>query len=229
MTDFKNLHTSTQYAVEGFYKHVYQFIPHRFRIHYDLTEAVSCMGQFFDQELTFENRLKYKVTSISFLDRKSPWIALMWNTEGLQPADNHFRRYDVRVDIEGKPHKGKACYVKLPMNIGIVSNSKTALDEFQEVFLLNVRPDDKAISCEHPILQDFNVNIMDFNMSNSVKLPRSEGTLSMAMATVTLQYPVVGCLDPNVGIIQTINVFLRNMQKTLTEKFTIDEKDLKED
>lgn len=225
MTDLKNLQTSTEYAVRGFYKYLYQFIPCKIRLHYDLEEAVSSMGAFFDQELTFENRLKYKATSIKYPDRKDPWLALVWNKEGLQPADNHFRRYDIRLDIKDKPYKAKSCFVKVPMNIAVISNSMTALDEFQEVFLLNVRPDDCAISATHPIIQDFNVNIMDFNMTNSMKLPRQEGTLGMVIITVILQFPVVGCIDESTGIIQAINVFIRNMQNTIIEAFTVRDKE----
>lgn len=225
MTDFKNLNTSTEYAVRGFYKYIYKFIPCKYRIHYDLSEAVSCMGEFYDQDLTFENRLKYKATSLPYQDRQAPWIALMWNTEGLQPADNHFRRYDVKIKIEDRIHGAKSCYVKMPMNIAIVSNSKTALDEFQEVFLLNVRPDDSAIAVEHPILEDFNVNIMDFNMTSSVKLPRNEGTLSMAVASTILQFPIIGCVDTETGIIQAINVFIKNFQKSIIRNFRVEPED----
>ena len=222
MTDFKTFSTSTEYAISGFYRYIYSFIPKEVRLHYNLDEAISSMREFYDPELTFENRLKYKLTSIKYFDRHRPWIALMWNNEGLQPADNHFRRYDVSISIDDKPNKAKACYVKTMMNIGIVSNSKTALDEFQEVFLLNVRPDDAAIAVEHPYLNDFVVNILDFNMTQMIKSPRSEGTLAYAVASLPLQFPIIGCVDDNVGIIQTINTVINNIKNTKITQFIVD-------
>lgn len=221
MTDFNDLKTSTDYAIRGFYRYIYSFIPKEFRLDYTMDEGVDTYGAFFDQELTYENRLKYKASKIKYPDRKSPWLALMWNKEGLQPADNHYRQYDVRLNLEGNPVKGKACYVKLPMNIGVVSNTLTALDEFQEVFLLNVRPDDAALAVPHPIIEDFTVNLMDMNISSSIKLPRQEGTLCMSMLSVMLQYPVVGCIDTTTGVINTINTYIRNYNENLITDFHI--------
>lgn len=225
MTDFKNLHTSSDYAIQGFYKHVYSFIPYEFRLHYEdseIVEAVDCQKEFYDQELTVENRLKYKATKIKYIDRSTPWIAVMWNSEGTRPADNHFRKYDVKIPTEnGRFITGKACYVRRRMNLGIVSNSMTALDEFQEVFWLNVRPDDYAISVKHPIIEDFNVNIMDFDFSSTTKLPRTDGTLCMTMAVADIQYPIVGSVDTQTGIIQTISTNIINYKGVILNNFTI--------
>ena len=96
MTDFKNLNTSTEYAVRGFYNLVYSFIPDEYRLKYSKEEKVITPREFYDQDLTIENRLKYRATCIPTVERKSPWIAIMWNSEGLQPAENHFRRMDVK-------------------------------------------------------------------------------------------------------------------------------------
>lgn len=221
MTDFKDLNTSTEYAVSAFFDTVYHYIPEEYRLSYSREEAVITPREFFDQELTIENRLKYRATSIPNVERRSPWVAIMWNSEGLQPADNHFRRFDLKIPINDKWYKGKGCYVKLPINIGVVSNSRTALDEFQEVFLLNIRPDDWAITAKHPIISDFTVNIMDFNFTSITKLARTDGTLSMTMGTAYLQYPIVGCVDTNTGIIRLINTYIRNMKKTLLSNFTV--------
>lgn len=229
MTDFKNLNTSTEYAVRGFYNLVYSFIPDEYRLKYSKEEKVITPREFYDQDLTIENRLKYRATSIPTVERKSPWIAIMWNSEGLQPAENHFRRMDVKFRYKDQDHKAKGCYVRLPMTMGIVSNSRTALDEFQEVFLLNMRPDDWAIAVEHPLIEDFSVNIMDFNFTSTTKLARTDGTLAMTMAQVYLQFPIIGCVDLNTGIILTINTYLHNMNNVLLDEFTIQDLDYNKD
>ena len=228
MTDFKNLDTSTEYAVQGYYNLVYSYIPERYRLKYSKEEAVITPREFFDQELTVENRLKYRASCIPTIDRKSPWIAIMWNSEGLQPAEN-FRRIDLKLQYGGAWHKGKGCFVKLPMVMGIVSNSKTALDEFQETFLLNMRPDDWTITPNHPLLENFTVNVMDFSFSNTTKLTRTDGTLSMTMAQVTLQYPIIGCIDPNTGIIQVINVYMHNFEGADLIDFSVQDLDYNKD
>ena len=223
MTDFNNLNTSTGYALRGLFDHIYNYIPEEYRLQYSKEEAVITPREFFDQELTIENRLKYRASSIPMIERKSPWVALMWNSEGLQPADNHFRRLDTKFHYRDKWHRAKGCFVRLPIVLGVVSNSRTALDEFQEVFLLNLRPDDWAISAKHPLIQDFTVNIMDFNFSSTTKLARTDGTLCMTMATLNVQFPIVGCVDTNTGIIQTINVYIRNMTSKLLRNFTVND------
>lgn len=225
MTDFKKLTTSTEYAVRGFYDLVYSYIPEQYRLRYSKEEAVITPREFYDQDLTIENRLKYRATSIPTIERKSPWIAIMWNSEGLQPAEN-FRRLDVKYQVDNKWHAAKGCFVRLPMTIGVVSNSKTALDEFQEVFLLNMRPDDWTITAEHPYLSKFTVNIMDFGFSSTTKLARTDGTLAMTMATTYLQFPIIGCIDPNTGIIGTINAFMRSLENHAElEDFTVKDLD----
>lgn len=221
--DLKNLTTTSQYAISSFYEHIYNFIPEEYRIPYKQNEAVDCQREFYDPELTVDNRLRYKATKIEYVARSTPWIAIMWNSEGMQPADNHFRSMDVRIKNEdGTFNSGKACFVKRQMNIGVVSNSLTALDEFQEVFWLNVRPDDCTITAPHPYIEDFNVNIMDgINFSSVTKLPRNEGTLCMTMGVTNIQYPIVGCVDNNTGIIRTIRTNIRNMNDTIITKFNI--------
>lgn len=212
MTDFRNLETSTEYAIRGFYNYIYSFIPEEYRIQYKHNEAVDCCREFYDQELTVENRFKYKATKIEYVDRAKPWVAIMWNSEGLLPADNHFRKFPIKLPTDdGRYFKGCACYMKKNINLGIVSNSITALDEFQEVFWLNVRPDDCTISAKHPLIEEFNVNIMDFAFSSTTKLPRNDGTLAMTMGIVPIQFPVVGCIDTNTGIIKTINTYIKDL------------------
>lgn len=223
MTDFKNLKTTTEYAIAGFYDHIYEYIPDEYRLQYTKDESVITPREFYDQELTIENRLKYRATSIPMVERKSPWVAIMWNSEGLQQADNHFRLQDVKFKLDETWHRGKSCFVRLPMTMGIVSNSRTALDEFQEVFLLNIRPNDWTITAKHPLIENFTVNIMDFNFTSTTKLARTDGTLAMTMATVNIQYPIVGCTDNNTGIIKTINVYVRNMASKLLRNFTIND------
>lgn len=207
MTSFQNLDTSSSYAIKGFFRYLYDFIPYNYRIHYQVDEATDCFREFFDQDLSFENRLHYKLAKLPFKDRKTPWVAIMWNVEGLQPSDENFRRYDVKLkakDDKSLPRKGKACLVKMPIVMSVVSNSMTALMEFEEVFLLNVRPEDMALSAEHPLLEEFTVNIMSNAITNMVKMPRTEGTLCYALVSANLQFPIIGAVSDNY-IIRTIN------------------------
>lgn len=213
MAGFKNLETSTTYAIRGFFEYLYKLIPDEYRIHYINDEATDCYREFFDQELSFENRLHYKIAKLPFKERKTPWIAIMWNTDGLFPSDENYRRYDVKfaaTDDESLPKKGKACLAKMPITLSVVSNSMTALMEFEEVYLLNVRPDDMALSTRHPILDEFSINIMNGAApTNITKMPRSEGTLCYAMASVILQFPIVG-VPKDQQIIRTIRADFRN-------------------
>ena len=49
------------------------------------------------------------------------------------------------------------------------------------------------------------------------------------MAQVYLQFPIIGCIDLNTGIILTINTYLHNMNNVLLDEFTIQDLDYNKD
>lgn len=212
--DFNNLHTTTELSLRACFKHLYSFIPKQYRLAYDPEEVTQHLDEFYDPELSLDNRLQYKIARVPYEDRKSPWVALMWNTEGLQKSVDMFRRFDTKILGEGelRSQEAKSRQVQTPINLGFVSNSLTAMLELQEVLLLGLQDQEAIIAGTHKVLGDFTVNLQQVSFGNLYKLPRSKGTICTYGMTLLLNYPIIGFFTPGAARIVSIRTTYRDME-----------------
>ena len=205
--DLKTLENTSTYAIEAVYSYIWNFIPDK----YKLPEDDKCYNQlepFYDPELTFDNRLHYKLTNIAYPKRNQPWFIITWNTEnGLLKSDLSQRRFQTSVFDNGKnKYRCKFINTNLNINFGICSNTIQGLFELQENFILKLR---EKITCEtktHPILGKFivSLNVLE---SNQNKLSRDQGTLCYLFLQCKIDYPIIGNVEKiTSGVIKQIHL-----------------------
>ena len=205
--DLKNFENTSSLAIEAVYRHFWNMIPYKYKLPED-DERVKDLSPFYDPELTFENRLHYKLTNVSYPNRANPWFIITWNTEnGLLKSSLSRRRFQTAV-IENKK-LGKIRYkfinTDLNINFGICCNSMMGLFELQENIVLQKRDKMVVYTKPHSVLESFPVCI-DIITSNQNKLQRDKGTLCYLFMQCTIDYPIIGMAERITGgIIEEIN------------------------
>ena len=204
--DLKNLENTSTYAIQAVYNKLWSMIPQKYRLPED-DERIKEMSPFYDPELSFENRLHYKLTNVDYPKRATPWFVITWNApEGILRTSLTQRRMQSAVveDANGVRHKFKFQLVELYLTFGIASNSLQAVFELQENLIIHTRDKVTCMTKPHSILGSFPVsmNVID---SNQVKLGRDKGTLCYLMMQVRVDYPIIGLVEKADGVIETIN------------------------
>ena len=205
--DFKNIQTTTEISLRAVFAHLYTYIPDKYRLQYRPEEVTKHIKEFYDPELTLDDRMTYKIARVPYEDRKEPWVALMWNTEGLNKSQEMFRRMDTAIfnQDEIRARTMKIRRVSTQVNLGFVSNSLTAMLELQEVLLLDFEDLDHITAKGHSVLGDYEVNILSVTPGTLFKLPRNKGTLCTYTMGVVLDYPIVGKYQGGATRITAIN------------------------
>lgn len=218
--DLKNLENTSTYAIEAVYRNFWEMIPSKYRLPED-DERVKDMAPFYDPELSFDNRLHYKLTNVDYPKRANPWFVITWNApEGILRQSLTQRRLASAVieDEKGERYKFKFQLVELYLTFAIASNSLQAIFELQENIIIHRRDKVTCYTKEHPLLGKFPVsmNVID---SNQVKLPRDKGTLCYLMMQARVDYPVIGMVERADGVIEHINddIFNQYTDYTITE------------
>lgn len=204
--DLKNLENTSTYAIEAVYRKLWEMIPNKYRLPED-DERIKDMAPFYDPELSFENRLHYKLTNVDYPKRANPWFVITWNApEGILRTSLTQRRLKSAVvtNKAGERFKFKFQLVELYLTFGIASNSLQAVFELQENLIIHTRDKITCTTKEHSVLGNFPVsmNVID---SNQVKLSRDKGTLCYLMMQVRVDYPIIGLVEPVTGVIEHIN------------------------
>lgn len=205
--DLNNLIGTSTFAIEAVYNDFWNLIPKKYRISED-DFMIKDMTPFYDPELTFDNRMHYKLTNVEYPKRATPWFVITWNTEnGLIKSDLTQRRFQSALDTlpDGDRVRFNFINTDLNINFGIVSNTMTGIFELQENFILKKRNKMVVYTKEHPILGSFPVSL-DVIDSQQNKLSRDKGTICYLMVQCKIDYPIIGNVSkPNGGIIETIN------------------------
>ena len=204
--DLKTLENTSTYAIEAVYRKLWEMIPQKYRLPED-DERIKDMAPFYDPELTFENRLHYKLTNVDYPKRANPWFVITWNApEGILRTSLTQRRLksSIVTNKKGERYKFKFQLVELYLTFGIASNSLQAVFELQENLIIHTRDKLTCITKEHSVLGNFPVsmNVID---SNQVKLSRDKGTLCYLMMQIRVDYPIIGLVEPVEGVIEHIN------------------------
>ena len=209
--DLKNLENTSTYAIQAVYNALWDMIPYKYRLPED-DEKIKDMSPFYDPELSFENRLHYKLSNVDYPKRANPWFVITWNApEGiLRQSLTQRRLKSARVTTKsGESYKFKFQLVELYLTFGIASNSLQAVFELQENLIIHTRDKLTCQTKDHPILGRFPVsmNVID---SNQVKLPRDKGTLCYLMMQVRVDYPIIGMIERADGVIEDIYSDINN-------------------
>lgn len=163
---------------------------------------------FFDPELSFSDRLHYKLTNVDYPKRATPWFVLTWNCgKGILKSSLSSRRFQTATckDDEGKPFHFKFMNVDMDITMCYTSNSMQALFELQENIIVGRRLKAVVYTRPHTILGSFPVSI-DVIDSDINKYSRDKGTLCNLMLSIKVDYPIIGMLEKQgLGVIETIN------------------------
>lgn len=198
--DLKDLETTSTYAIKAVYDDFWSIIPNKYKLPED-DRKIHDMYPFYDPELTFENRLHYKLTNIKYPTRSNPWFVITWNPEnGLMKSSLTQRRFQTKVieTKEGKRVRFKFINSEMEINFGIACNTMQGLFELQENFLLRRREKMVCYTDEHPLLGRFPVSL-DVIDSTQNKLSRDKSTLCYLMLQCKIDYPVIGVLNITKG------------------------------
>lgn len=207
LMDLITLESTSTYALQAVYEKFWNYIPQKYRIPTnDSFEAD--MEAFYDPQLSWDNRLAYDVSKVSYPNRATPWFVITWNTEtGLLKSELTRRRFDSGI-IELKNGTKVSCKfsnTELMMNICFTTNSMQALIELQECLRLNIREKCNVLTKPHSIIGPFYVslNVMDTQLN---KMEREKGTLAYLLMQCRIDYPIIGFKKEIVsGIIKHIN------------------------
>lgn len=193
--DFKNFETTSIYAIEAVYQHLWKCVPEVYRLIDDNPiEEITRIDPFYDPELTFENRTQYRLSKIEYPKRAKPWYIITWNSDaGLLKSTLTQRRFETATfEKDGKYYDADYINAELQVNFGVVSNSMSAIFEFQENYILKQREKQYIYTPkEHSILGSFPVS-MDVLDSNQQKLSRDKGTIAYLFLQCKVDYPVIG-------------------------------------
>lgn len=217
--DLVNFESTSTYAIQAVYNELWRLIPNKYKIPED-DHAIKDMSPFFDPELTFENRLHYKLTNVEYPKRANPWFIITWNTpDGIMKSSLTQRRFQTGIveDKKGQKLRFKFLNTELTINFNIVCNTLQGLYEMQENLLLKKREKMICYAEEHSILGKFPVCI-DIVDSNQNKLPRDKGTICYLFLNCKIDYPIIGNVTKiNGGIIKEINTTIDNTHITLSK------------
>lgn len=205
--DLKDIKPTSTYAIKAVYNNFWALIPNKYKVPED-DKMIHEMYPFYDAELTFDNRMHYKLTNVAYPKRSEPWFIITWNTEnGLLKSSLTQRRFQTKVEeVNGKKLRFKFLNVELSINFGICCNTMEGLYELQENFLLKKREKMIVYTEPHPILGSFPV-CLDVVDSNQNKLPRDKGTLCYLFLQCKIDYHIIGMIeDITSGIIERINL-----------------------
>lgn len=213
--DLKNFESTSLLAIEAVYKYFWDFIPSKYKIE-ETEETINELEPFYDPTLTFENRLHYKLTQITFPQREKPWFIITWNTEnGLINSSLNRRRYKsaiVETDQYG-PLTFKFVNTELQLNLGICCNSMAALYELQENIVLKIREKIWIDTKPHSIIGSFPVSL-DIMDAHQNKLDRGKGTLCYLILNLRIDYPIIENVQSAArGIIKEIHSSIRSNWK----------------
>lgn len=214
--DLKTFESTSVLAIEAVYRHFWDFIPQKYKLPED-DERVKELSPFYDPELTFENRLHYNLTKVSYPNRAKPWFVITWNTEsGLLPSELTQRRFQSAVVDTEKYGKLRYKFINtnLKINLGICCNTMQGLYELQENIILNQRDKIVVDTKPHSILGSFPVCI-DTIESTQSKLERDKGTLCYLFLECLVDYPIVGDVRTTKGIILEINNTIKNFNEEI--------------
>lgn len=203
--DLKTLENTSSYAIEAVYNDFWSLIPNKYKLPED-DRVLNDLTPFYDPELTFDNRLHYKLAGIEYPKRSTPWFVITWNAEnGLLKSGLTQRRFTTAVyDTPKGKKRCRTTSVDTNINFAIASNSMTAIFELQENYLLKRREKVYCITKPHSILGKFTVsmNVMDSQLS---KLSRDKGTICYLFLQCKVDYPIVGMVEDIPAVIETIN------------------------
>lgn len=215
--DLENLSGTSTLAIQAVYKTFWDMIPQKYKLSKN-DNTVLDLEPFYSPQLTFENRLNYKLVKDSYPNRETPWFVITWNTDrGLLKSTLSSRRFQTayfELPSGTKTHL-KFINADMEMTLGIVSNSMTALFELQENILLKMREKMYVVSEPHSVVGPITValNIID---SDQTKLDRDKGTLCYLFVHVRIDFPVFGYRkDLSGGIIEEINLLTKNYHDVL--------------
>lgn len=203
--DLHTLENTSSYAIEASYNHFWSLIPNKYKLPED-DRMIKDLSPFYDPELTFDNRLHYKLTNIDYPKRSEPWFVITWNPEyGLIRSTLTQRRFQTAVfDTRYGKKRGKVIRAELTVNFGIVCNTMQGLFELQENFILKERDKIVCHTKPHSILGSFPV-CLDVIDTTQSKLPRDRGTICYLFVNCRMDYPVIGLVEDAVGVIEQIH------------------------
>lgn len=218
--DLDNFESTSIPAIKAVYTHFWNCIPKKYKLKED-DERVVDISPFYDPELTFDNRLHYKLSKVSYPNRATPWFIITWNTEqGLLKSSLTQRRFKSRIVTteKGKKLSFKFINTELSVNFGICCNTMTGLFELQENILLKKRDKMIVYTEPHSILGEFPV-CLDVIDSNQSKLPREKSTLCYLFLNCKIDYPIIGNVtEYGNGLIEEINDYNYNYNEQLISK-----------
>ena len=210
--DLETLEGTSVLAIKSVYKTFWDMIPQKYKLSKD-DNTVLDLEPFYDPQLTFDNRLHYKLVKDSYPNRETPWFVITWNTDrGLLKSQLSNRRFQT-ASIElpsGTRTSLKFIDADMEITLGIVSNSMQALYELQENILLKMREKMYVMSEPHSVVGPITVafNIVD---SDQNKLDRDKGTLCYLFVHVRVDFPVFGYRkDLSGGIIEEIRLLIKD-------------------
>lgn len=225
--DLKNFESTSILAIEAVYRHLWNFIPNKYKLP-ETDELITDLSPFYDPELTFDNRLHYKLSKVSYTNRAKPWFVITWNTEhGLIKSGLTQRRFQSAI-VENKK-LGKIRYkfinTELSINFGICCNTMQGLFELQENLILKKRDKITVNTKPHSIIGSFPV-CLDVLDSTQNKLERDKGTLCYLFLECKIDYPIIGNVEQLYsGIIKEIHLHTKDMEGTTQIEDIIKEDD----
>lgn len=166
------------------------------------------LDPFFDPELTFENRLHYKLASIDYPKRSQPWFIITWNFGGGIINSSLTRRRFMTgraTTPQGEPVVFDFMNTELDITMCVTSNTLQALMELQEVIKIGKREKCTVNAKNHSIIDTFPVSL-DIIDGVINKISRQTGTLCTLTMVIKLQYPLINNIRINpAGQIQEIH------------------------
>ena len=163
---------------------------------------------FYDPELSFENRLHYKLVGVPYPQRNFPWYVITWNCgTGLLTSSLTRRRFQSAQVTTPAGDKVKFDFINtdLDLTFAIYCNTMQGLFELQENILVGQREKFVVDTRPHSIVGSFPVSV-DTIGSTLTKLDRDKGTLCQMLLNLKVDYPVIGNVQPMYdGIIKEIH------------------------
>lgn len=178
---------------------------------------------FFDPQLDFENRLHYKLVGINYPERYKTWFIITWNCgSGILKSTLTNRRFDTKTIETPTNEKVVIDFINTEMDVTLCFNSNNiqALLELQEVIRISKREKCVVDTRLHSILGHFPVSLDLIETGNIAKASRDKSTLCTLTTTIHIDYPVIGNVRPQGGIIKHINADY--FEQTTEEHFVRD-------
>lgn len=164
---------------------------------------------FFDPTGDFDNRLHYKITGADYPLRNKIWFVITYNFgNGLLNSSLTRRRFQSALDTTPGGEKVAFDFINVDMDLTltIYSNSLQALFELQENIMVRQREKHCVNTVRnHSVLGKFPVSL-DIISSSINKLPRDKGTICALTLNVKVDYPVIGNIRGDGGIIKEFHM-----------------------